>query len=221
MGPRIGRGRKTGGTVAGETVRFSATQREAGDGAPGATAAFPYDRMTVERFRAWFVPGRTAERRLTAWSGREWTGVLAHADERGRDAFAFEPVESPYLETTDDLVVRTPYSRAVVAELRAVPWARWDPASKAWRVPFRSLEELRRRWPAIEDAARRAEPAERRKREADRNQASIGGQGTSRHRPFSGQTAAPPRPIKGGPDRHICLTFAGTGLNLVSRPQAS
>ena len=61
-----------------EAVDFSATQRDAGDGAPGATAAFPYDRMTVERFReafprarwrddlrAWFVPGTRAGRRLT------------------------------------------------------------------------------------------------------------------------------------------------------------
>ncbi len=55
MGPRIGGGRETVGTVAGETVQFSATQREAGDGAPGATAAFPYDRMTMERFRAAFL----------------------------------------------------------------------------------------------------------------------------------------------------------------------
>jgi len=35
---------------------------------------------------------------------------------------------------------------------------------KAWRVPFRSFEELRRRGPAIEDAARQGEPEERRKR---------------------------------------------------------
>jgi len=125
-------------------VGFSATQQGAGDGAPGATAAFPYDRMTVERFRqafprarwrddlgAWFVPGTTAERRLKAWSGREWSGVLAHADQRGRDAFTFEPITSPYLEVAEDLQVRTPYSQAVIAELREVPWARWDPAAKA------------------------------------------------------------------------------------------
>jgi hypothetical protein len=164
-----------------DTEQFSATQREAGDGVTGATAAFPYDRMTVERFRAafprarwrddlgaWFVPGVTAERRLNAWSSREWSGVLAYADERGRDAFAFEPITSPYLDAADDLVVRTPYSRAVVAELQQVPWARWDPASKAWRVPFRSFEELRRRWQGIEDAARRAEPEARRERERSR-----------------------------------------------------
>ncbi len=167
--------------MADEVVGFSVAQREAGDGAPGATAAFPYDRMTVERFReafprarwrddlrAWFVPGTRAEQRLTAWMSRVWSGVLAYADLRGRDAFTFEPITSAYLEVADGFVVRTPYSRTVIAELRAVPWARWDPASKAWRVPFRSFEELRRRWPAIEDAARRAEPEERRKREESR-----------------------------------------------------
>lgn len=170
--------------MTGETEQFSATQREADGGRPGATAAFPYDRMTVERFRvafprarwrgdlgAWFVPGSSAERRLNSWSSREWSGVLAYADERGRDAFTFEPLTSPYLEFADELVVRTPYSRDVISELRQVPWARWDPASKAWRVPFRSLEELRRRWPGIEEAARRAEPEERRKR-ADSRRAS-------------------------------------------------
>jgi hypothetical protein len=167
-----------------ETVGFSAKQREAGDGAPGATAAFPYDRMTVERFRAafprarwrddlqaWFVPGTRAERRLTRWMGREWSGVLAYADQRGRDAFAFEPIASPYLEVADGFVVRTPYSRAVIAELRAVPWARWDPAAKAWRVPFRSFEPLLKHWPAIEAAARLAEPEARRQREASRKAA--------------------------------------------------
>ncbi len=164
-----------------ETVAFSATQRDAGDGAPGATAAFPYDRMTVERFReafprarwcddlgAWFVPGRRAEQRLAAWMSREWSGVLAYADQRGRDAFTFEPITSPYLEVADGFVVRTPYSRTVIAELRSVPWARWDPALKAWRVPFRSFEELRRRWPAVEGGARLAEPEERRKRKESR-----------------------------------------------------
>ena len=169
-----------------DLVEFSATQQEAGDGAPGATAAFPFDRMTTQRFReafprarwrddlgAWFVPGTTAERRLRAWSGREWPGVLSHADQRGRDAFTFEPITSPYLEAVDDLVLRTPYSRAVIAELQAVPWARWDPAAKAWRVPFRSVEDLRRRWPAIEAAARQAEPEERRRRE-ERRKASPG-----------------------------------------------
>jgi hypothetical protein len=77
--------------------------------------------------------------------GREWSSALAYADIRGRDAFAFDPITSPYLVVADGFVVRTPYSRAVIAELRAVSWARWDPEMKAWRIPFRSFQELQRR----------------------------------------------------------------------------
>ncbi len=168
-----------------EAAEFSIAAEDGAEGKAGAVAAFSYDRMTVERFRAafpgarwrddlraWFVPGVTAERRLGKWLGREMAGVLAHADERGRDAYVFEPIESPYLEVGDDLVVRTPFSRAVVEELRAVPWAWWDGAAKAWRVPFRSFEALRARWPAIEAAAARNTPEARRtRREAARGSA--------------------------------------------------
>lgn len=154
---------------------------EPGPERPGATAAFPYDRMTVEQFRtdfprarwrddlrAWFVPGTTAQRRLDRWLGTKLSGVLAHADERGRDAFAFDPIDSRYLEVADDLRLRTPYSTVVVAELRLVPWAWWDADMKAWRVPFRSWEDLRRRWPTIEAAAQDSEPEARRQRRAAR-----------------------------------------------------
>jgi hypothetical protein len=44
----------------------------------------------------------------------------------------------------------------------------WDGELKAWRVPFRSWEDLRRRWPAIEATAQRNEPAERRNRQQAR-----------------------------------------------------
>jgi hypothetical protein len=156
---------------------------QAGDeGRPGAVAVFPYDRLTVERFRkafprarwsedlrAWFVPGKTAERRLDRWLGRELSSVLTYADQRGKDAFAFDPIESPYLTVADDFQIRTPFSRTVQAELHEVPWAWWDGDARVWRVPFRSWEELRRRWPAIEAAARRNEPEERkRRREVER-----------------------------------------------------
>jgi hypothetical protein len=143
----------------------------------GATAAFPFDRATIERFRkvfprarwrddlqAWFVPGATAERRLRRWLDRELGAVSSYDDERGRDAFAFDPIESPYLTAGDDLEIRTPYSRTVLALLRDIRWARWEPEQKCWHVPFRSMDEVRRRWTAIEAAARRAEPEERRKR---------------------------------------------------------
>jgi hypothetical protein len=147
------------------------------DHRPGAPASFPYDRMTVERFRetfprarwredlnAWFVPGTTAEKRIGRWLARELGGSFAYADERGHDAFEFDPIESPYIEAGADIRITTPYSRRIVAELRDVPWARWDPRAKSWRVPYRSIEQLRQHWPAIEAAARRNEPEERLKR---------------------------------------------------------
>ena len=143
----------------------------------GAVASFPYDRATVERFKqtfprarwveddkSWFVPGVTAARRLDRWLAREMQAISDLEDARGRDAFAFEPIASPYLEIADDLRIRAPYSRTIVEELRAVPWSSWDDELRAWRVPFRSYEDLRHRWPAIEAAARRNEPEERKKR---------------------------------------------------------
>jgi len=154
------------------------------DERPGAYAAFPYDRELVRRFReafprarwrgeeqGWFVPGTTAVQRLEAWTTRELETLDRHADAKGRDAYLFEPLESPYLTVGDDLRIRTPYSRTVVETLRSIPWAHWNPEEKTWHVPFRSYEELRRLWPVIEDAARRNEPAEkRRRREEQRRQ---------------------------------------------------
>lgn len=151
--------------------------------APGAEARFPYDRAAVERFRqafprarwsderrSWFVPGKTAARRVQRWMAQEADLRVAYDDSKGRDAFAFDPLSSRYLEVADDLRIRTPYSRTVLEKLRAVPWASWDDELRAWRVPFRSYEELRRHWPSIERAAGRAEPDERkRRREASKD----------------------------------------------------
>ena len=151
--------------------------------APGAEARFSFDRMTVERFRhafprarwsderkSWFVPGKMANRRIERWLAQEAEMLAVHGDSKGRDAFAFDPISSPYLEVSEDLRVRTPYSKTVLEELRAVPWASWDDKLRAWRVPFRSFDELRHRWPKIEKAAQYAEPEERkRRREAARD----------------------------------------------------
>ncbi|MQW89397.1 hypothetical protein [Sinorhizobium saheli] len=147
-----------------------------GEERPGAFAAFPYDRMTVERFReafprarwdedrrSWFVPGKAARRRVERWLAREAELQDVHGDAKGRDAYAFDPIASPYLEVGDDLRVRTPYSRTVLEQMRAIPWARWDEELGIWRVPFRSYEELRRRWQTIERAARRSEPEARKR----------------------------------------------------------
>jgi hypothetical protein len=203
----------------------AATIEAGGQERPGATTAFAYDRLTVEHFRAafprarwrddlraWFVPGTTAQRRLDRWLGRELPGVLAYADERGKDAFAFDPVESRYLEAADDLRVRTPYSTTVVAELREVPWAWFDRDMKAWRVPFRSWEELRRRWPAIEAAAQDSEPEERQKRRdarkgsAEHAEAVAHGREMRRHRHPVVADALPPmdRVVM---TRHGCVIF--------------
>jgi hypothetical protein len=92
----------------------------------------------------------------------EQAAVDRHADAKGRDDFQFDPFASIYLEAgTDDLIVRTPWSRSIVATMRAIPWARWDHLARVWRVPYRSAAELRRRWPAIEVAAQRNEPEAR------------------------------------------------------------
>ncbi|WP_322419600.1 hypothetical protein [Mesorhizobium huakuii] len=150
--------------------------------APGAEARFAFDRMAIERFKrafprarwsderkSWFVPGKTATRRIDRWLAQEAELLALHGDSKGRDAFAFDPIASSYLEVSDDLRVRTPYSKTVLEELQAIPRASWDDELRAWRVPFRSFEELRRRWPSIEKAARHAEPEERkRRREAAR-----------------------------------------------------
>ncbi|HEU6442323.1 MAG TPA: hypothetical protein VFF38_08170 [Microvirga sp.] len=150
---------------------------------PGAFAHFPYDRDLVRRFReafprarwrgeeqGWFVPGTTAVQRLDTWMGQELETLDRHADEKGRDAYLFEPLESAYLTIGDDLRILTPYSRTIVETLRSIPWARWNPDEKVWHVPFRSYEELRSKWPVIEEAARRNEPAERKKRREEQRQ---------------------------------------------------
>ena len=148
---------------------------------PGAYAVFPYDRDLVRRFReafprarwrgeeqGWFVPGTTAVRRLDGWMSQELETLDRHADAKGRDAYIFDPLESPYLTVAEELEVRTPYSRTVVEAMRAIPWARWDFGERIWRVPFRSYDELRQRWREIEEAARRNEPSEKRKRREER-----------------------------------------------------
>ena len=149
---------------------------------PGADVSFPFDRMTVEQFRrrfprarwsddrqAWFVPGRTASRRLGKWLAELEAAADAHADAKGRDAFEFAPIESAYLELGKaGFRIRTPYSKTIVDKLREVPFSSWDGDRRIWHVPFRSYEDLRRRWAEIEAAARRNEPEERRNRAEER-----------------------------------------------------
>lgn len=142
------------------------------------TVSFAFDRMTVARFRetfprarwsealqAWTVPGTTARRRIDRWLETEAARRTPFEEERGRDAYAFEPIFSPYLSVYDrGFRIRTPYSRTVVEELRQLPFARWNGDEKVWEVPYASYDELQQRWETIEEAAKRNEPEERRKR---------------------------------------------------------
>jgi hypothetical protein len=151
---------------------------EGDDGGERAAVAFPFDRMTVQRFRetfprarwsdwrkAWIVPGKTAQRRIDRWLAREESRLDPYANEKGRDAYAFEPILSPYLRVDKGgFRIKTPYSRKLVEEIRQVPYARWDGDHKVWRVPFASYDDLVDHWQAIEAEAQRCEPDERRKR---------------------------------------------------------
>ncbi|MGF9565082.1 hypothetical protein AAIH70_16330 [Neorhizobium sp. BT27B] len=142
------------------------------------TVSFAFDRMTVARFRetfprarwsdalqAWTVPGTTARRRIDRWLVAEAARRNPFEQERGRDAYEFEPILSPYLSVYDrGFRIRTPYSRTVVEELRQIPFARWNGDEKVWEVPYASYDDLQHRWETIEAAAKRNEPEERRKR---------------------------------------------------------
>ena len=52
--------------------------------------------------------------------------------------------------------------------MREIPWAWWDGDGRVWRVPYRSWEDLRRRWSEIEEAARRNEPEEKKRRQNEK-----------------------------------------------------
>lgn len=148
------------------------------DSGEAAAVSFPFDRMTVQRFReafprarwsdghkAWIVPGKTARRRIDRWIAREESRTDPHADAKGRDTHAFERILSSYLSVDErGFRIKTPYSRKLVELIRQIAHARWDGGSKIWHVPFASYDELAREWEAIEAEARRSEPDERRKR---------------------------------------------------------
>src|ERR1700679_2651770 len=67
-----------------------------------------------------------AERCLNRWFGLELSGAFTFADERGRNAFDFDPIESPFVEAADDLILRTPYSRTIVSEALSREPTGWD-----------------------------------------------------------------------------------------------
>ncbi len=184
---------------------------------PGVLVAMPFDRALLARFkenfptarwrrklRRWFVPGTTAEQRADAWIAREISALDAYGDDKGRDAYAFEPLDSSYLTAESEaLLVRTPYSRTVVETLRTIPFAAWTPEIRAWRVPWRSYEALKEVWAVIEEAAAANEPAARRaRREAARDPAAEAERRRRRH----------PVPRGDAPPLGAAVEVAGAGV---------
>lgn len=99
------------------------------------------------------------------WLIREASRANPFAEERGRDAYEFEPILSSYLSVdSEGLRIKTPYSQRLVEEIRQISSARWDGSAKIWRASFASYDELVQHWEIIETEARRSEPEERRKR---------------------------------------------------------
>ena len=79
--------------MTGETADFIATQRDPGDGMPSATVSFPYDRTSVERFRATFPRARWRDD-LKPKSQRQLSPVvyrIAHVFELQVGVSAFHP----------------------------------------------------------------------------------------------------------------------------------
>ncbi len=204
---------------------------EIGDGDDGderAAVSFPFDRMTVQRFRqefprarwsdrrkAWLVPGKTARRRFDRWMAKEESRADPFAEEKGRDAFAFEPILSPYLSVDKDgFRIRTPYSRKLVEEIRQVPFARWYGDHKVWRVPFASYDELVHHWQAIEAEAQRCEPEERRKRAEARK--GTEGERKARRRSAERRRRRIPLPADDLPPLDRPIATAAYGIIVVS-----
>lgn len=192
------------------------------------TVTFPFDRMAVQRFReafprarwsdrlsAWIVPGNTARRRIDRWLAKEAAREDLFATEKGRDAFEWEPILSAYLEVSDwGFCIRTPYSRTVVDELRQIPLARWNGASRLWEVPFASYDELQQRWQAIEEAAQRAEPAEKRKRAEARKGSEE--EARARRRAAERRKRRLAVPVEDFPPLHRPVATAAQGLVVVT-----
>ena len=107
---------------------------------PHETVSFAFDRMTVARFRETFPNARWSDtlqawtvprRRIDRWLASERDRHDPFEQQRGRDAYEFRPILFRYLEVISmGIRVRTPYSRAVVDELRQIPFARWNSGDK-------------------------------------------------------------------------------------------
>jgi hypothetical protein len=170
---------------------FAITITVGDSGTSGAFVEFSNDRELRRRFReafprarwhprkgCWHVPGSRAQARLESWRSRELPNFGRFLNQKGRDAFDFEPIMSPYLtDTGNDLKIETPYSRVIVNVMHQISGASWDGHGRCWRVPYRCLMTLRSKWREIEGAADALQPEaiarrRERKKQATRRNAS-------------------------------------------------
>lgn len=136
----------------------------------GAAVQFPYDAERIARLKArfpkarwgagtssWHIHGKLAAKRAEAWAAEEQGSAQPdpYAGERIRDADIFEhgPMQSHLVRTDrSGYTVRMIYSEAAVALIKTVPTARWEKASKSWRVDLTATAALRAILPELERA---------------------------------------------------------------------
>lgn len=113
------------------------------------------------------MPGRNAEKRISSWLAKLEVEADAFADEKGRDAFAFDPIESPCLDASQsELRVRITLfeDRGRRASGSAILALGRRQSLLCCSVPFIRGSSTPLAWPAIETAARRNEPDVRKAR---------------------------------------------------------
>lgn len=89
--------------------------RTTGDGGP-VSGSVP-SRSLERPSECLFVPGRTAQKRISRWLAEMEAEADAFADEKGRDAFVFNPFESRYLKFSSQHLHR---SKSVFSRLRSL-----------------------------------------------------------------------------------------------------
>ncbi len=99
---------------------------------------------------------------------------MSFAEERARDALAFEPLPFSRWVTVNEkmgILICVRYSEPLSRLLRSLPQAKWEAEHKRWQYPFSSSDAIRRVLPEIERLAASAQESadkETERREAER-----------------------------------------------------
>lgn len=95
--------------------------------------------------------------------------MIRFAEEKARDALAFEPLPPSRwisVDRAEGILISVRYSEPLSALLRSLPQARWEAERRRWRYPFTSGEAIRRAAPEIERLAGLAQESADRETEA-------------------------------------------------------